>query len=559
MVHRAGVRSRDSTSFHVLQEPARAFSGVEAVRATVRTDRPPVPGRGVRAELAGVVKETPIRLDQDVSIPQRSTAAMMPARYTAAPLQGTALWQPYYLAASIEWSRKQTRPPIGKLTSNDSSVFIFIRLRESSADSTAQTLAENLFLTDATGNVVSSFTAGEIQLNSGEGWMALSAHAPHGFYSLEYRSKPARALCLYLFPRWQSQIFILHHGRPLLDGARIFLAPRETGFLSGHDELVPATDLAFDFLQNGVHLMPHALSKQLREGQVKNPMSGLVGAHILLQQSDPDQWLVERIINDVSALLGDCPDVNGIRLIHALRFGRPINPKTFQYPPLFRVALERILQLSVDHEEILPADGYIERIATHLLTDSPWSSWELDPGTKRSGELRGKHDVQTSVLERDSDAQEVTTSLRINWVQAAVLNCIEMDARRAKGNTKPLYVRSPVPDLQLDVRQLALSLGLPPRNIRTAMAGLGIVVPNLLQPKDSSETFVSGANIKIERAEPPSNIETIVGPREEQIRSYQAPSKRRNDWSCRPRENNVDGSNYEGIVQTRTEGAVSLF
>ncbi len=35
LVYRSQLRSGDSTSFHVLQEPARTVSGVEVVRATV--------------------------------------------------------------------------------------------------------------------------------------------------------------------------------------------------------------------------------------------------------------------------------------------------------------------------------------------------------------------------------------------------------------------------------------------------------------------------------------------------------------------------------------------
>src|SRR5437016_14393213 len=49
MVHRAGFRSGDSTSLHILQEPTRAFPGVEAVRPAVRTDRATVGGRGAGA------------------------------------------------------------------------------------------------------------------------------------------------------------------------------------------------------------------------------------------------------------------------------------------------------------------------------------------------------------------------------------------------------------------------------------------------------------------------------------------------------------------------------
>src|SRR5437870_9458163 len=39
LVYRPGVRSGDTAPLHVLEEPARSFSGVEAVRATLSRDR----------------------------------------------------------------------------------------------------------------------------------------------------------------------------------------------------------------------------------------------------------------------------------------------------------------------------------------------------------------------------------------------------------------------------------------------------------------------------------------------------------------------------------------
>src|SRR5579863_6191573 len=55
LVYRPGIRSGDSPSLNVLQEPARAVSGIEAVRAVIRTDREAVrgSGAGVRQRAVG--------------------------------------------------------------------------------------------------------------------------------------------------------------------------------------------------------------------------------------------------------------------------------------------------------------------------------------------------------------------------------------------------------------------------------------------------------------------------------------------------------------------------
>src|SRR6266568_1145793 len=49
VVNRPGLRSRDPTSLHVFEKPARPVSGIETVRAVVRTDREAVCGSGTGA------------------------------------------------------------------------------------------------------------------------------------------------------------------------------------------------------------------------------------------------------------------------------------------------------------------------------------------------------------------------------------------------------------------------------------------------------------------------------------------------------------------------------
>ena len=83
----------------------------------------------VRGELAGLIRETHVRRDRDVSLTHSESIQLVPPQYTAAPLEGTALSHEYYRYPSQEWSLKQTRPPF-KPSSADSSLFIFIRPRE---------------------------------------------------------------------------------------------------------------------------------------------------------------------------------------------------------------------------------------------------------------------------------------------------------------------------------------------------------------------------------------------------------------------------------------------
>lgn len=443
----------------------------------------------VRGELAGVTLETPVRLDRNLTLANTQPTLLVPPQYTAAPLEGTAFSQEYYRYPSRQWSLKSTRPPFGKKTAADSSLFLFIRPRESGLVKPATEETVKLRLLDAEGSVVTRFGAGEVQRGDSTGWLALSFQAPSGYYTLEHHGKEPRAMALELFPNWQTQVFLLNHGRLLMEGARIFLSRSDTGFNPERDDMTRATDLGLDFLQNNLKRLPSEVQTQLLRLKFANPMLGLVGAHALLKEQKPDQHLLGIVIKNLRNLIGECADLAAVELLLALRLGRKIRPFLFEHPPMFRAGLEAVVRASFDKLELLPKDGLIERITPYQLADSPWSTWSIDGSAKVAfGYTSGRYPMAPGLAfglpSHLSPKHTARGPLAFNWIQAAFLDTVagQIRAKRIAGDRgkligKPRGMRTQAkasPDLpetlafgevKVDLRKFTLDLGLPRRSV----------------------------------------------------------------------------------------------
>src|SRR5215813_1973313 len=485
------------TTFHLrlegLPEDANltVYNGWDKVVGSVRgqstADLSFPPGLyALRGELAGLIRETSIRLDRDLKLVHSESAPLVPEQFTAAPIEGTALSHDYYRYPSSDWSKKATRPPLDASKPADASVFVFIRPRFSGDHPSGKDLAEELFLLNADGTVVCSFTSSETRSETEHGWLAFSAPAPSGFYSLEYRGAPSRAMAVYLFPGWQTQIFILHHQRPIIEGMRIFLARTGLGFNPLREESTAATDLALDFLQNGITRVPQGMMNQLLSGKFENPMLGLVGGYVLLRQPSPDANLLNIVTMNLDGLLGPgAPDVNAIRALKSQLLKEPPPAFQFRYPPMFRAGLDGVIRASLDHPELLPADSVIERIATGLFADSPWSSWETGSLANMNMEAQSASLVESGAkiaLQIPGLAASMSTP-KLDWVQSAVLDGLSARVRRLQssrsgaGQINPQEsaargIEPSTPTAGVDLRQVALRLNLPERAVQTALEGL---------------------------------------------------------------------------------------
>ena len=306
-----------------------------------------------------------------------------PLRFSAVPAADTATSHEYYQGPAMEFSEKATAPTLGG--DDKASLFIFLRAASGAAKRVSLDTVQ-LRILDYDGNEVTRLDHARTKRNDGDGWIAFMAPAPAGSWVLRHdapegAASPAREMAIATFHGWQSQVFMTISDGLLFGSASVLMS--RAGF-QPFDRLPQAVDSALAGLQNGTNTLLRDERQMLLYGKFDNPMLGLIGAHVLLQDPDADAGTIETVLGNMGSLLGpNSPDTRALELIVARRRGRPVDPKPFERPPIMRAGLEAVLEAAAAHPSLVPQGGVLDRIAAQRFADSPWSTWRpvLGPGS----------------------------------------------------------------------------------------------------------------------------------------------------------------------------------
>jgi hypothetical protein len=100
-------------------------------------------------------------------------------------------------------------------------------------------------------------------------------------------------------------------------------------------------------------------------------MLGILGAHLLLLEPEFNPSLFQLVVATLRDLLGQHPDVEAL----ALRQGNDGAPEAFTTPPMLRRSWRLVLERTVDHPELVPADSLMASVAPRIWGDGPWLLW----------------------------------------------------------------------------------------------------------------------------------------------------------------------------------------
>jgi len=328
----------------------------------------------IRTELAGEIEQELIRHDRRMEEPHR---AKSPGRYSPAPLQGALTSHEYYTGPAEEWSRRDTcEVPIGGKGPAMSRLFLFVRAvsREQVTD---RDLTAGLLMTTPSGKVLCepSVDREHTRRDDDDGWVAFSADVACRTIFLKYTGEPARTVPIHFDPGWETQLFLLHHGRPRFETMKFFMVGKGAGF-QANDEVARNVDLALTGLQNRTNLLPRPVMDDLLNGKFRNPIEGLIGAHFLLRELEPDAERIDLVLRNLASLLPNSPDVRALEILGAQRLSRPIDPEPLGEPPMLRAGLEAVIAASAEVRGLIPRGSVLDRICSRVFADTPWSSWK---------------------------------------------------------------------------------------------------------------------------------------------------------------------------------------
>jgi len=430
----------------------------------------------VRLEVNNEIHEEVVRLTEGKDLGQ-----FQPRRYSAAPIAGNSLSHEYYSNSAEALSKTHTRPPLTSDSQPNSGLFVFLRTIDMErGHRIATSLGAKLSLRNVEGREIALFTEPQVIRNSQFGFLAFSAAAVAGLYRLVYSGTPRREVPIYLFPNFQTQVFIIQTGRPLLEGMRLFMEPPGDGFHPGSPYAL-AADKAMELLMNRSDRLPVDAEHMLIDQKFQNPVFGLIGAYTMarrLRASSVDAVLdplglnnLDTILRNLNNLIPQCPDVQALSLLRDEITPSGNAVPVFAQPPMFRAGWDAVLRAARRDEDLIVDGSLCDRITTRILADSPWTTWDPLPAS-RAGSVRRRtpgaqfpisgvegmreaplrvesaRNVRANVLPSDLEVAETPERNRKrrkklkepSWMQAAFLSALQREQSRLwrAGRTKQM-------------------------------------------------------------------------------------------------------------------------
>jgi hypothetical protein len=329
----------------------------------------------VRSESAGQIDEVVVR---HVAPGPTIVAAPLSPRFTPAPLVGAATSYEYYTRASVQWSQNDTcEMRVGAGHAGDSRIVIFLRAVRAGLE-TAEGLTDGLSLIDLSGKVLWDFRSrpGWARFDDEMGWVAFSAPAAPGVYLIRFEGALAREAPIHLYPDWETQVFLLHRGRPLFEAMKVFMTRIRAGFRPDD----PATRW-IDDAQRALHNQEGPPAGGNVDGlspqKLDNPLLGLLHVHFLLREARPDAGRIRSSLERLDELLPDSPDVRALGILESRRLRRAIPGLTpFTWPPMLLAGLRAVVDASVNRPGLIASGSGFDRASSRLYADSPWASWK---------------------------------------------------------------------------------------------------------------------------------------------------------------------------------------
>jgi len=250
-----------------------------------------------------------------------------------------------------------------------------------------------------------------------DAWAGSNIELDPGFYILRLDREDTVdiEMPVYAFEGWRTQLFATRKTqnrgqavrRPDLAQANILMnrvdelyESEASQFFNMEEALetdLRLTELSRRALERGRSIASAEDMNAMLRGKWRDPMGGLLGAHVYALRSSPDLSLLEEVIDNLSNILHDStsPDLLALRCKLAMLSGNALPDGSVQYPPLLRQSWSFLTEASSHREELIPPDSLAANVAGRLWGNSAWMLWQA-PETR---DMRSRSE-QSEYLER---------------------------------------------------------------------------------------------------------------------------------------------------------------
>ena len=129
--------------------------------------------------------------------------------------------------------------------------------------------------------------------------------------------------------------------------------------------------------------------KALLHEKFENPMLGIYAGHLLAMQDKPNLVLLREVVDSLTGLVGNHPDVTPLLIpLNAARAGNIL----YSEPPMLRRSWSIIVNASTPKKDLRPPHSYAARIGASLWGSGAWLAWrmpgnDIEMGTDLSKDL----------------------------------------------------------------------------------------------------------------------------------------------------------------------------
>jgi len=286
-------------------------------------------------------------------------------------------------------------------------------------------------------------------------WGGRSIALDPGFYRLRLALGRGKAIEMMVpaCPGWQSQVFLLRQGgdsevagRTVLDfpNATQLMARPVEGFnpwnyFSQQRRIDPIeagrdlrlVELARQALAQGYRGIRASDLKDMLWGKWQDPILGILGLHLLLQQPDPDLGLAEDV---VGRLRGDIlhgfhhPDIDAIELEIAQRRDIPIDMPPIEAPPMLHQSWDILVKATAEKPGLIPHGSLAFQIADRLWGASAWLIWEAPPEAPAQEQKKIELEKSLSSLEPKFTIQEADEAFNESLTEETGIDISDFDS-----------------------------------------------------------------------------------------------------------------------------------
>jgi hypothetical protein len=301
------------------------------------------------------------------------------------PIFGLRNTHEYFSDPSTEWSKFTTGSK--KKQVSGSSLFLFFRYSNKEVSFKKRPrMEQDFFILNKKREVICKLDQTNTKSDEGreEEYYAYAAfHQPlkRGQYFLLHKGKTNRCeIPLYIFPDWQTQLFLIFNDGPIFSSTKISIEKNQ--FFHNSTQTMQL-DALIQKMYNGIYVLPEDLKMGAAYGKWQNPMLGILSAYMyLLSDSTLDDKLYQTILGNLERrILKDkkAPDLIALRLLGAIHFDKSIPREPLPGPCMIAAGMNAFLEQSLESEFLIPKRSLIEKIFPKMRTSSIWTMYEPLP------------------------------------------------------------------------------------------------------------------------------------------------------------------------------------